>query len=60
MSRENSSLPRQDNILNYINDLIEQGYREEDAERMANVMFSDDGWNEADDHVEDERYEYED
>ena len=38
---ENSSLPRLDNILNYINDLIEQGYREEDAERMANVMFSD-------------------
>ena len=30
------------NILEYINDLIEQGYSEEDAERMANVMYSDD------------------
>lgn len=30
------------NILEYINDLIEQGYSEEDAEIMANVMFSDD------------------
>ena len=30
------------NILDYINSLIEQGYREEDAEKMANVMFSDD------------------
>ena len=29
------------NILEYINELIEQGYSEEDAERMADVMFSD-------------------
>ena len=29
-------------ILDYIDSLIEQGYREEDAEKMANVMFSDD------------------
>ncbi len=31
-----------ENILEYIDALIEQGYREEDAEKMANVMFSDD------------------
>ena len=30
------------NILDYINELIEQGYSEEDAERCANCMFSDD------------------
>ena len=30
------------NILEYINDLIDQGYSEADAERMADVMFSDD------------------
>lgn len=28
------------NILEYINDLIEQGYSEEDAERCADYMFS--------------------
>ena len=37
-----ATTPRTDNILNYINDLIALGYREDDAERMANVMFSDD------------------
>lgn len=31
-----------ENILEYIDALIEQGYRVEDAEKMANVMFSDD------------------
>ena len=36
------------NILDYINDLIEQGYREEDAEKMANIMFNDDGWSDED------------
>ena len=30
------------NILEYINDLIEQGYSEEDAERCANYMFAED------------------
>ena len=30
------------NILEYINDLIDQGYSEEDAERCANAMFADD------------------
>lgn len=30
------------NILEYINDLIEQGYDEETAGYLANVMFSDD------------------
>ena len=29
------------NILEYINDLIEHGYSEEDAERCADVLFSD-------------------
>lgn len=29
------------NILEYINELIEQGYTEEDAARCADVMFSD-------------------
>ena len=29
-------------ILEYINELIEQGYSEEDAERCANAMFSED------------------
>lgn len=29
------------NILEYINELIEQGYLEEDAERCADYMFSD-------------------
>lgn len=28
------------NILDYINDLIEQGYSEEDAERCADCMFN--------------------
>lgn len=28
------------NILEYIDSLIEQGYKEEDAERMADVMFN--------------------
>lgn len=31
------------NILDYINYLVEEcGYREEDAERCADVMFNDD------------------
>ena len=30
------------NILDFINDLVEQGYTEEDAERCADVMFNDD------------------
>ena len=29
------------NILDYINELIDQGYSEEDAERCADCMFSD-------------------
>lgn len=29
------------NILDYINSLIEQGYTEEEAERCADYMFSD-------------------
>lgn len=29
------------NILDYINELIEQGYTEEDAERCADFMFSE-------------------
>lgn len=29
------------NILDYINELIEQGYSEEDAERCADFMFSE-------------------
>ena len=29
------------NILDYINELIEQGYSEEDAERCADYMFSE-------------------
>ena len=29
------------NILDYINELIEQGYSEEDAERCADCLFSD-------------------
>lgn len=29
------------NILEYINELIEMGYSEEEAERCADVMFSD-------------------
>lgn len=28
------------NVLDYINELIEQGYSEEDAERCADYMFS--------------------
>lgn len=30
------------NILEYIDELIEQGYSEEDAERCADIMFNDD------------------
>ena len=30
------------NILEYIDDLIEQSYSEEDAERCADCMFSED------------------
>ena len=30
------------NILEFINELIEQGYTEEDAERCADCMFSED------------------
>ena len=29
------------NILEFVNELIEQGYSEEDAERCADYMFSD-------------------
>lgn len=29
------------NILEYIDELIEQGYSEEDAERCADYMFSE-------------------
>lgn len=29
------------NILDYINELIEQGYSEEDAERCADFLFSE-------------------
>ena len=36
------------NILDYINELIEQGYSEEDAARCADVMFSD-TWESEDD-----------
>lgn len=32
------------NILDYINELIEEGYSEEDAEKCADYMFSDE-WN---------------
>lgn len=39
------------NILEYINELIEQGYSEEDAERCADFLFSDE-WESED---EDER-----
>lgn len=30
------------NVLDFINNLIEQGYLEEDAEKCADVMFSED------------------
>ena len=30
------------NILEYINDLIELGYSNDEAERLADIMFSDD------------------
>lgn len=39
------------NILEYINDLIEQGYSEEDAERCADCMFSE-HWESDDDYYE--------
>ena len=39
------------NILEYINELIEQGYSEEDAERCADCMFSD-RWESEDDFDE--------
>lgn len=39
------------NILEYINELIEQGYSEEDAERCADCMFSD-CWESDDDYDE--------
>ena len=37
------------NILDYINELIEQGYSEEDAERCADCLFSD-KWESDDDY----------
>lgn len=37
------------NILDYINELIEQGYSEEDAERCADCMFSE-HWESDDDY----------
>ena len=36
------------NILEYIEDLMEQGYSEEEAERCADFMFSDE-WESEDD-----------
>lgn len=39
------------NILEYINELIEQGYSEEDAERCADCMFSD-RWESDDDYCD--------
>lgn len=30
------------NVLDFINELVEQGYTEADAEKCADVMFSDD------------------
>ena len=39
------------NILEYINELIEQGYSEEDAERCADCMFSEQ-WESDDDYDE--------
>ena len=36
------------NILNYIDNLIEQGYTQEEAERCADFMFSDE-WESEDD-----------
>lgn len=30
------------NILEYIEELIENGYSQEDAERCANIVFNDD------------------
>lgn len=30
------------NILDYINDLVDNGYNEEDAEMCADFLFSDD------------------
>ena len=37
------------NILEYIDELLDQGYNEEDAERLADIAFGDewepdDGW----------------
>ena len=32
------------NILEYIEELMDQGMSEEDASRCANVMYGDDGW----------------
>jgi len=32
------------NILEYIEELMDQGMSEEDACRCANVMYGDDGW----------------
>lgn len=42
------------NILEYINELIEQGYSEEDAERCADCLFSE-KW-----ESDDDEYEYPD
>lgn len=38
------------NILDYINELIEQGYSEEDAERCADYLFSEE-WESDDDYI---------
>ena len=37
------------NILDYIEELIEMGYSQEDAERCADCMFSDE-WESEDDY----------
>ena len=45
------------NILDYINELIEQGYSEEDAERCADCLFSE-HWasDDNDDYTPDDYY----
>ena len=43
------------NILEFINNLIEQGYSEEDAERCADCMFSD-YWESDDEYYDPDDY----
>lgn len=44
------------NILDYINELIEQGYSEEDAERCADCLYSEHWESDEEDYTPDDYY----